>query len=406
MRPRTIERHKGTNIVTEALWLVVGVVVGAVAGGGVAMVVARRSAERSRSKVESAVEQLKTTFAALSHEALSKNTDEFLKLAKTRLEQQSGLGAEQLETKKKLIDATLVDMNQRLKELRDQTHSSDKERRESVGSIKTELVKTAEATGKLYETTSHLREALASAKRRGQWGERMAEDVLRLAGFVENVNYHKQTRTDGGKIPDFTFLLPRGLKLNADVKFPLDNYLRAIDTDDAGQQRQFQAAFMRDVRNHLKSVTTREYIDPEGGTVECVLVFIPNEQVYGYLHEIDRNLIDDSVKQRIVLCSPLTLYAVLSVIRQAVDNFRLELASRDILALLGGFQKEWGRFCETVDKMGRAIAQAGKQFDDLTGVRTRQLERQLDRIEALRQSSGLEESPPDGDDLRDSLRTD
>ena len=34
-------------------------------------------------------------------------------------------------------------------------------------------------------------------RRVGQWGERMAEDVLRLAGFVENVNYVKQTQLDG-----------------------------------------------------------------------------------------------------------------------------------------------------------------------------------------------------------------
>ena len=38
-------------------------------------------------------------------------------------------------------------------------------------------------------------------RRAGQWGERMAEDVLRLAGFVENVNYVKQTQVDGGTRP-------------------------------------------------------------------------------------------------------------------------------------------------------------------------------------------------------------
>ena len=27
---------------------------------------------------------------------------------------------------------------------------------------------------------------------RGQWGERMAEDIIRYAGLIENVNYLKQ----------------------------------------------------------------------------------------------------------------------------------------------------------------------------------------------------------------------
>ena len=49
------------------------------------------------------------------------------------------------------------------------------------------------STRALAETTGHLREALASPKARGQWGERMADDVLRHAGLVEGVSYRKQT---------------------------------------------------------------------------------------------------------------------------------------------------------------------------------------------------------------------
>ena len=43
-----------------------------------------------------------------------------------------------------------------------------------------------------------LRKILASPKPRGQWGERMADDVLRLAGLREHVNYRKQKAVEGG----------------------------------------------------------------------------------------------------------------------------------------------------------------------------------------------------------------
>ena len=62
------------------------------------------------------------------------------------------------------------------------------------------------STKALAETTGHLREALASPKARGQWGERMADDVLRLAGMVEGVTYKKQTGSPAASIPDVTFL--------------------------------------------------------------------------------------------------------------------------------------------------------------------------------------------------------
>ncbi|MEE9297136.1 MAG: DNA recombination protein RmuC [Phycisphaerae bacterium] len=377
----------------DVLSVVIGIATGAAAAYVLIGIVNRRERERLEvartAGLDAVVEQLKTTFSALSREALSKNTEDFLNLAKTRLEQQTVIGSEKLESKKKLIDAHLAEMRAKLSELSDLTHKVDKDRRESAGAIKTELAKTTEATGKLRETTGQLREALANPQRRGAWGERMAEDVLRLAGFVEGVNYEKHARVASGEVPDFSFVLPKGLRLNMDVKFPLDNYLRAVEAEDDKVEDQFASSFLRDVRKHLKDVAGREYIDPGGGTVECVLVFIPNEQVYGYVHQRDRSLIDDAVKQRIVLCSPLTLYAVLAVIRQAVDNFRLEQVSMEILSLLGSFQHEWAKYCGVVEKLGRALEAASKQFEDLQGVRTRKLERQLDRIEDLRQAKGV-----------------
>ena len=88
------------------------------------------------------------------------------------------------------------------------------------------------ASRRCSQTTQSLREALSSTKARGQWGERMAEDVLRLAGFVENVNYRKQRALEGhAASPTSRSCCPNELLLHMDVKFPLDNYLRFCDAD-------------------------------------------------------------------------------------------------------------------------------------------------------------------------------
>ena len=94
---------------------------------------------------------------------------------------------------------------------------------ERFGQVDRSLQVHSEITQMLSTTTNSLREALASSNARGQWGERMAEDVLRLAGFHEGVNYHKRTAVvgEGTGIPDFTFLLPKGHVLFMDVKFPM-----------------------------------------------------------------------------------------------------------------------------------------------------------------------------------------
>jgi len=233
-----------------------------------------------------------------------------------------------------------------------------------------------------------LREALANPQRRGQWGERMAEDVLRLAGFVEGINYEKQKQLQDGGKPDFAFFLPDSKRVNMDVKFPLDNYLRVLDATDAVARDNATSKFLRDVRHRIKEVTSRVYIDPSAGTVDYMLVFIPNEQIYGFIHEHDPELLDDALRQKVVLCSPLTLYAILAVIRQSLDNFRFEQNSRRILQLLADFKKQWSKFTGVMKKMGDKLEDASKAYRELEGTRTKVLERQLEKIDDVRSYQG------------------
>lgn len=363
--------------------IVVGLIVGAAVAAVVLLAVRARSAKERGAEVEALLERVKGTLAEVSREALSANTDDFLKLAKTRFDQQVGQAEQTLDTKKRLIDARLEEMGSKLRDLNDLMQRVEKQRAESQGSLRSELVKATEATHRLQDTTSQLREALASSQRRGQWGERMAEDVLSLAGMIEGVNYTKQTSIGAGTRPDFTFPLPGDRKVHMDVKFPLDNYLKMLEAEDETNRAALQSQFLRDVRARVKEVSTREYIDPASGTVDYVIVFIPNEQVYGFIHQHDRALMDDAMRSKVVLCSPLTLYAVLSVMRQAVENFRLEQSAKQILALLEDFRKQWGKYGEVMEKMGRRLEDAMEAYRDLVGTRTRQLERQLDRIDDM-----------------------
>jgi DNA recombination protein RmuC len=378
---------------TTVLWAVLGALIGA--GGATVFLVRvhRRAADNVRQAAESLdrqqrdlLESVKTAFAALSRDALSANADDFLKLANARLEKQTAQGELSLDAKRKLIDARLEEMGGKLAALNTLMQNLDKQRAESFGSLKTQLEKATQVTNRLQDTTAQLREALASPQRRGQWGERMADDVLRLAGFVEGVNYEKQRALSGGNRPDFTFTLPGRRLVHMDVKFPLDNYLKMLEAGDDQNRAALQSQFLRDVRSRVKEVSTRDYIDPASGTVDYMIVFIPNEQVYGFIHQHDRTLLDDAMRSKVVLCSPLTLYAVLSVMRQAVENFRLEQSAKHVLALLEDFRKQWSKYTEVMEKMGGKLDGAMDAYRELVGTRTRQLERQLDRIDDLRQT--------------------
>jgi DNA recombination protein RmuC len=350
-----------------------------------------REAEAQRkSGIDAVIDNVKASFGAMSLEALSKSTDEFLKLAKARLDTEREASARELDSKKGLIDQQLQAMTVQMEQVSRTINELEKDRVEKFGQLSSSLLLHAEQTQSLMQTANALRQALSSTKARGQWGERMAEDVLRLAGFIENVNYEKQKRIDSsGKIPDFTFFLPQDLKLNMDVKFPLDNYLRYQEATSDTDKSRHMSDFLRDVRGRVKEVATREYINPEQNTVDYVLLFIPNEQVYAFIHEQDRKILDDALSSKVIFCSPLTLYAILAVIRRAVDNFTLEKTSHQILSLYGEFQKQWTMFVTKMDLLGKKIRDAQEVYEEVTTTRRRQLDRVLDKIGDLRTQTGL-----------------
>jgi DNA recombination protein RmuC len=308
----------------------------------------------------------------------------------------------ELDGKKALIDqelhATRDGLTGQIQRVDELVRELESDRERKFGALSSELARQREGMDKLRDSTQSLREALVSTKVRGQWGERMAEDVLHLAGFIEGVNYQRQRTLEGSSgRPDFTFLMPNDLVLHMDVKFPLDNFVRYIEAGSDVERRAARDTFVRDVRDRVKELTNRGYLDAGDRTVDCLLLFIPNEQVYAFIQEQDAGILEDALRNKIVLCSPLTLYAVLAVIRQSVDNFRLERTSNEILGLLGQFEQQWRRYVESMETVQRRFEGVHKEYEALMGRRHRALERPLDRIAALRQAHELsivDDDPP------------
>ncbi len=355
-----------------------------------------RQAEEQRAReIEAILLRVKEAFGSLSLDVLAKNNEAFLQLAREALSHHTRAASSELEGKRQLIDRSIEGMRSELKKMEEMVTAFERDRQTKYGELAEQLKNTAQGTARLQETAYQLREALSSQRARGQWGERMAEDVLRLSGFQEGVNYRKQkTMEAGGGRPDFTFLLPHGLRINMDVKFPFDNYLRYLETDEDGEKARRKDRFLKDVRARVREITSREYINPEDNTLDFALLFIPNESVYAFIQEEDATLLDDALKARVILSSPLTLYAILAVIRQSVESFNLEKMTSEVLGHMANFQKQWEAFIRSMDKMGRRIEDARQEFDHLVSTRKNQLERPLREIERIRTEQGI--LPPAG----------
>jgi len=365
-------------------WLVVaafgaGVVVGALMGGVLVVLVRpvnnRRAQMRAVERaIESATQELDT--------ATARSAARLVDTASTQLAHQLDAGSREIGHAGVAIGRQLDAMGTELVRVSELVAGLATDRAVQHGEVVAQLDAAARHGAELARTTRLLRDALNNPRARGQWGERLAEDVLRAAGFVEGTNYRRQQATSTGTVPDFTFLLPEDLVLHMDVKFPIDNYLRYLEADEH-ERPGCVAAFGRDVRSRLKELNGKGYIEP-GVTLDFVIAFIPNESVFSFAHEHDADLVDVALGLRVVLCSPATLFAVLSMVRRVVDNFSFREASDEILECLVSFGSEWEKYGEAVDGLGRRLELAQTAYDSLAGPRRRQLQRRLDRVAELR----------------------
>jgi len=126
-------------------------------------------------------------------------------------------------------------------------------------------------------------------------------------------------------------------------------------------------------------------------------MFIPNESIYSFLNQEDGELIDFSLGKKILLCSPVTLYAFLSLIRQAVSNFHMEQRAGEMQKLVNTFRDQWGKFADQVSKLGKTLGTLSNHYDELSGPRLRALEKPMEKIEDLQigltDESALKELP-------------
>lgn len=295
--------------------------------------------------------------------------------------EQSRLAAEDAQ-RRESFDATIRSLEEKLKLYQELIREWEKDRSTKFGRLEQELTSASQATLRLQETTGKLSNILGNVKLRGQWGERLAEDIISHCGLVEGVNFLKQTQqASSSSRPDFVFLLPDGRRVNMDVKFPLDNYLKMSNASSDFEREAAKKDFFRNVRARIKELKGREYINPAENTLDFVLLFIPNEQVFGFVMDAEPGIMDEALGDKVVLCSPFTLYATLAVIRQAHEHFRFEKDVKKIIQLIDQFSKYYETFKVRFEDVGKLIRDLDQVYVDIRDKSYRNIDAKIRHID-------------------------
>jgi len=318
-----------------------------------------------------------------------RDREESIKLAADRVAEASserlGKSAKDIDTSLRSVQESL---SQRMQQMDIEIKRLHDQNAEKFGNVD-------RAVNDLVKRTSDLNNVLSSSQARGQWGERMAEDMLRAAGFIEGANYKKQNTIEGGGRPDYTFMMPPDRVLYMDVKFPMDSYTAFVAAVDQTSRDSLKKDFIAAVRARVTELQKRDYaVVTTEHSLDYVLLFVPNESITGFIHEADPNLIDWALAQKVVLCSPLNLYAFLVVIRQATESFHTEQAASHMMQLMNKFKVQWEKYVKSLDQVKKSFDKMQGELDVLTvGARYKKLAGEVKKIDDLRKQQNVPELP-------------
>jgi DNA recombination protein RmuC len=314
-------------------------------------------------------ERLKTEFRSLSADALSKNTDEFLKLAGAtfaKLHQQS---AGDLEKRQQAIDALLKPLRETLDNVGRSVVEIDKSRADAYGRLSEQLKSLGTAQAQLQAVTGNLSTALSASKTAGTWGELQLRRVVELAGMTSYCDFVEQTTQGGGlrDRPDLVVRLPGGQQIVVDAKAPNEAYREAANATDEATRVAKLAEHAAKVRGHVDALGAKNYWEQFQPSPEFVVLFLPGDQFLSGALQADPALIDRAIGKKVLLATPATLIALL---KAAAYGWRQEDVARNAgnIADLGrALYDRIANFADNLDKVGRGLEAASKSFNAAVG---------------------------------------
>ena len=282
---------------------------------------ARQKLEDEKKLLNDAQTKLTDTFKALAGDTLNSNTSAFLKLAKETLDKVVTDAKGDLGKRQEAIQGMVRPLSESIAKFEEHVRAVEKNRQDAYSGLAEHLTLLTASQQQLKQETANLVTALRKPQVRGRWGEMTLRRVAELAGMSEHCDFAEQVTADsenGRQRPDLVVRLPADREVVVDAKVSLDAYLDAIDAESEEVQKTAMSRHATQVRSHMNTLASKAYWAQFPKAPEFVVMFIPGESFFGAAVDADRSLIEDGLRQRVILATPTTLIALLRAVVHAV----------------------------------------------------------------------------------------
>src|SRR3954466_8747690 len=274
----------------------------------------------------------------------------------------AGFAARNAEVERRLQGITET-MDRRLGELDTKVARRLEHASKQTNAIHKQLGDVGRATTTLAEHAKELgqlQQVLRPPKARGGFGELLLGNLLRDRLPAEA--YSLQYGFKSGERVDAVIKADRLVPI--DAKFPLDNFERLVDAQETVERELHEKAFARDVKGHVDAISSK-YIRPDEGTYDFAFMYLPSEAIY-YEPVCGKTgaLLGYSHVKRVLPVSPTTLTAYLQVVVLGLKGLQIEQHAHEVMAYCAQLQKDFERFKEDFDLIGKHLGNAQNKFLD------------------------------------------
>ncbi|MCY4561302.1 MAG: DNA recombination protein RmuC [Flavobacteriaceae bacterium] len=251
----------------------------------------------------------------------------------------------------------------------------------------------------LQSDVGSLKSTLTHVKKRGVFGETQLEMLLEEMLAPQQWSKNVTTKEGSSKKVDFVVNLPgkdnnKPVMLPIDAKFPLDYYEKLNNAYDEGEREAIEKAqkeFRSGIAKMAESISNK-YLNPPY-TTDFGLMYVPTEGIFAEATRSAQLVEDLRRKYQITIVGPTTLSAILNSLQMGFKTLAIEKRTNQVWDVLTQVQTEFRKFEDLMDKAKKNIQQGLNKLDDLSGVRTRQINRQLDKFTNLDPSDNPNETP-------------
>ncbi|MBC7984586.1 MAG: DNA recombination protein RmuC [Candidatus Obscuribacterales bacterium] len=331
--------------------------------------------ERAHS-LQGAMDKLTSSFDSVAGQSLRANSEVFLKLAREHLTQHQQAAVSNLSEREKAIETMLTPIREALVKTEQQISRIEKERAESFGNLRASIESVTLGQQALQRETRGLVNALRRPEVRGQWGELTLKRLAELAGMVDHCDFSEQVHVRGDNAairPDMIVHMPDGRDLVVDVKTPLDAYLEAVEatTDEARAIALTRHA--RALGERVKQLSAKSYWSQFEKSPDFVILFIPGDQFLSAALAENPSLLEDAIRQDVILATPASFIALLKVVAYGWRQNALAQNAELIRTLAEDLYKRLGVFASHLNKLGRNLGQSVDAFNSAVGSLERQV---------------------------------